>query len=100
MENRTYYYNVNGNIVKDGTENARNKFIAYREAQERADRTAARNKREYIRKLTEQKKLGCAMIITGLISLALSAIVVECITVSIPMLLFGTYAATTTKILL
>ena len=99
MLDRTMYYRVNGVTVSDDTADAWERFMIYKDAQERADRAQARAIREYHRRLTEQKRIGCSLILTGIASLALSVIVIECMAVSLPCLLLGTYVATTAKII-
>ena len=99
MLDRTMHYRVNGVTVSDDTADAWERFMIYRDAQERADREKARSIREYHRKLTEQKHIGCSLIFTGIASLAMSVIVTECMAVSLPCLVLGTYVATTTKII-
>lgn len=99
MLDRTMHYIVNGVTVSDDTADAWERFMLYKDAQERADREQARAIREYHRRLTEQKCIGCSLILTGIASLAMSTIVVECLAVSLLNLLLGTYVATTTKII-
>ena len=99
MLDRTMHYRVNGVMVSDNTADAWERFMFYQDAQERADREQARVIREYQRRLTEQKRIGCSLIFTGIASLAMSTIVVECLAVSLLSLLLGTYVATTTKII-
>lgn len=99
MLNRTMHYRVNGVMVSDDTSDAWEHFMLYKDAQERADREKARAIREYHRRLIEQKCIGCSLILTGIASLAMSTIVIECLVVSLLSLLLGTYVATTTKII-
>lgn len=99
MLDRTIHYRVNGVTVSDDTADAWERFMLYKDAQERADREQARAIREYHRRLTEQKCIGCSLILTGIASLAMSVIVTECMMISLPCLVLGTYVATTTKII-
>lgn len=98
--NRIYYYSVNGTVVADNTPDAHTRFMIYKDAQERADRTRARNLREYRRKIVEQKYIGCSLIVTGLVSLALSVIVVECLACALVAIPLGVAVSTTDKIII
>ena len=98
--NKTYYYSINGTVVADDTPDAHARFMLYKDAQERADRTKARNLREYRRKIIEQKKIGCSLIVTGLVNLALSVIVIECLACALVAIPLGVAVSTTDKIII
>ena len=98
--NRTYYYSVNGTVVADDTPEAHIKYMIYKDAQERADRTRARNLREYRRKIVEQKYIGYSLIVVGLVNLALSVIVVECLACALIAIPLGVAISTTDKIII
>lgn len=97
---RIYYYLVNGTVVADDTPEAHTKYMLYKDAQERADRTRARNLREYRRRIIEQKKIGCSLIVAGLVNLALSVIVVECLACALVAIPLGVAVSTTDKIII
>lgn len=97
---RTYYYSVNGTVIADDTPEAHAKYMLYKDAQERADRTKSRNLREYRRKIVEQKYIGCSLIVAGLVNLALSVIVIECLPCALITIPIGVAVSTTDKIII